>query len=169
MPRFSRTRTAQEPGDPAEPRRWRVTEETTLEVNVWPIWNLLYDPASSRLVDPSVIPLGRLPGSGPGVGEIQMFLEQTPLRSLTGVVIEEFHPPTHVVYSGLKPPPLPRLTTEITLTPHSEQLTKIRYSVTGQFFPRMHVDVELWHTDMRKFIRDYFRKLQHHLTAPPRP
>src|SRR4051812_5102595 len=104
MAKLRRTRTAQETA-PVDPRRWTVTEEATIDADIWTVWNFMYSPESVRLSDPTAVPCGRLPGTGPGIGEIQVVLHGTPPEHLTGLIIEQFQAPTNVVFSGLTPAP----------------------------------------------------------------
>jgi hypothetical protein len=165
-----RSRSANEV-DPHDPRRWTVTEEATIEADIWTVWNYLYAPETAGLDDPSVIAVGRLPGTGVGVGEIQYTLRGgggRPPTGLSALVIEQFQPPTHLVFSSLDASAGPRRTTELTLTGHAPTLTQIRHRISTVFAADVADEtIDRVLGEHRSVIRGVLRTAQRRLAVPP--
>ncbi|MGN6752465.1 MAG: hypothetical protein ACTHJJ_07915 [Intrasporangium sp.] len=97
----------------------RVTRSVPIIRRAADVFAFIEDPASQLLLEDEVVAAVRMPGTGPGVGEVQVFLHATPEgRSIRSLEVLEYEPSTRVLVRSLDPLPAGMLeaTTELSIS-----------------------------------------------------
>jgi carbon monoxide dehydrogenase subunit G len=98
------------------------------------VWDVLYSPATSGAVLPGIEHALSIPGTGPGLGEIQVEVRRDAAGQLhlRGLLITAWQPPTYVRYASLDGT-APALTNELALEPTGASTTRVRWTATADY------------------------------------
>ena len=133
------------------------------------VWDTLRDPATSKVIWPEVVHAEVLPGTGPGVGEIQVEVRRAADGTLAirGLIVEAWRPPEFVRYVSLDDSALRRSSSEITMSELEPSLTRVRWVTSLDWEPGVPVGVVEQTVEIyRAFMTTHLRGSGRILNAP---